>query len=67
MKTRTLKIAGMSRQHCVLNVKKELAKVATVKDVQIGSALVEFNPATSDSNLLKKAVADAGCELVHIS
>ena len=66
METRTLKIVGMSCQHCVMHVKKELTKLGTVKDVQIGSAVVEIDPATVTSEALKAAVATAGYELTHI-
>ncbi|MBI4536241.1 MAG: cation transporter, partial [Ignavibacteriae bacterium] len=39
-----LKIEGMTCNHCVMSVRRELSKVPGVKvgDVQIGSARVEY-------------------------
>jgi copper chaperone len=67
LEIRTLKIEGMSCQHCVMHVKTELAKVATVKDIQIGSATVEIDPAATSAETLKTAVATAGYEVVSVS
>jgi copper chaperone len=67
MEIRTLKIAGMSCQHCVMHVKKELSKIATVKDVQIGMAVIELDPAAVSDDLLKRSVSDAGYQVVSIS
>ena len=65
MKTQTITIEGMSCDHCVMHVKKELSKVSTVKDVRIGTALVETNETTSQDDL-RKAVDDAGYKVVSI-
>jgi copper chaperone len=67
MEIRTLKIEGMSCQHCVMNVKKELVKISTVKEAQIGSAVVEIDPTATSTEALKKAVAEAGFEVVSIA
>ena len=67
MKTQTLTIEGMSCGHCVMHVKKELSKVSTVKDVQIGTALVEMDETTTTQDDLKKAVSTAGYTVTSIT
>jgi copper chaperone CopZ len=55
----------MSCQHCVHAVKSELSKLdVNVKDVQIGSAEVEFDEQKIKENDLKTAVENAGYKLV---
>ena len=67
MKTQTLTIEGMSCGHCVMHVTKELSKVAAVKDVQIGKAIVEIDEDTDMDNILTKAVDTAGYKVISIS
>lgn len=67
MDIKTLKIAGMSCQHCVMAVKNQLSTVATVKEVTIGKAVVEIDPSTVGDEMLTKAIANAGYEVVSIS
>ena len=64
-KSEELKIAGMSCGHCVMTVKKELAKVAhlRVDDVQIGKALVHYDDALVTPEEIADAIARAGYEL----
>ncbi|MGA8263935.1 MAG: heavy-metal-associated domain-containing protein [Ignavibacteriaceae bacterium] len=65
MTTKKLNIEGMSCQHCVHAVKSELSKLdVNVKDVQIGSAEVEFDEQKIKENDLKTAVENAGYKLV---
>lgn len=64
MKTETLAIQGMSCGHCVMGVRKELSKVASVKDVTIGSATVEYDEAVVTPADLSKAVESAGYNVV---
>ena len=65
MTAKKLNIEGMSCQHCVHAVKSELAKLdINVKDVQIGSAEVEFDEQKIKENDLKTAVENAGYKLV---
>lgn len=65
MKNDQLKIQGMSCQHCVMAVKKELSKLnITVKDVQIGSAEVEYDETKVTRNDIDKAIAEAGYKVV---
>lgn len=68
MKTFQLNIEGMTCGHCVMSVKKELSKLAdvTVKNVNIGSAVVEADESESTKGKLKTAVEEAGYSLVSI-
>jgi copper chaperone len=65
MKTETIKIEGMSCQHCVMAVKKELSKLdLNVKDVQIGSATIEYDENIIMKTDIDKAVEEAGFKTV---
>jgi len=65
MKTDKLKIEGMSCLHCVMAVKKELSKLnISVKDVQIGSADIEYDETKVTRNDIEKAVEEAGYKVV---
>ena len=65
MKNDQLKIQGMSCQHCVMTVKKELSKLnISVKDVQIGSADIEYDETKVTRNDIEKAVEEAGYKVV---
>jgi copper chaperone len=66
MKHETLKIEGMSCGHCVMAVKKELAKLENVKvnDVQIGIADIEFDESKVDKKILSEAIEEAGYKLI---
>lgn len=66
MKKETLKIEGMSCEHCVMAVKKELSKLENVKvnDIQIGRANVEFDETTVNAKILADAIERAGYKLV---
>lgn len=68
MKTQTLKIQGMTCGHCVMSVKKELSKLSNVvvKDVQIGSAVVEADESVAMQEKLIQAVVEAGYSVVSI-
>jgi len=66
MKTQTLMIEGMTCDHCIMHVKKELSKIATVKDVQIGKALVELDETQTSEEDLTKAVDEAGYAVTSI-
>lgn len=65
MTAKKLNIEGMSCQHCVHAVKSELSKLdINVKDVQIGSAEVEYDEQKIKENDLKTAVENAGYKLI---
>lgn len=66
MRSETLKIEGMSCQHCVMHVKKELSKLdVNIRDVQIGSADVEYDENRITRDDLKKAVDEAGYRVIN--
>lgn len=64
MKTIRLDIAGMSCAHCVHAVNTALRDVpgATVREVGVGWAEVEFDPSLTSVSHLIDAVGDAGYE-----
>ncbi|MCH8326689.1 MAG: heavy-metal-associated domain-containing protein [Bacteroidetes bacterium] len=63
MKREKLKIAGMSCEHCVIAVRKELSKLKlNIIEVNIGSAEIEYN--FSDNDLLE-AIDEAGFKLIE--
>ncbi len=66
MKTHQLTIEGMSCNHCVMHVKKELSKVTdlVVDDVQIGKATVRYEDIKVSPEKISQAVEDAGYKLV---
>lgn len=66
MKSHELTIEGMSCNHCVMHVKKELSKIAelVIEDVQIGKARVQYDDLTVSTQNLDDAVRKAGYKLV---
>jgi len=66
MKT-TIKISGMSCMHCVAAVKGALKDLPGVKslDVKVGEAVIETD-AAPDAEAIKRAIDDAGFEVVSI-
>jgi len=67
MVQREFRIEGMSCQHCVMAVRKELAKVdgVEVRDVQIGSASVAYDNAEVDASWIEAAIVKAGYRVVR--
>ena len=66
MKNEELKITGMTCQHCVTSLRKELAKLpgVEIKDVRIGTALIAYDESQVSAPRLKSAVEQAGFALV---
>ena len=64
MKELKLEVSGMSCGHCVHAVREALASVpgVSVKDVNIGSATVNFDETKTTVGDLVDAVSDAGYE-----
>jgi copper chaperone len=62
MERLTMTIEGMTCEHCVRAVRGRLEKTPGVKvdDVQIGSAVIEYNPATTNGDDIEEAIADEG-------
>ncbi len=64
----TLKVKGMSCQHCVMSVTKTLGQLEGIKNVQIDLAKGEVrfdNTKEIASSRIEKAISDAGYEVVH--
>jgi copper chaperone len=66
MKFEELKIEGMTCGHCVMHVKKELAKMPHVQvdDVQIGTVRIHYDVAKVSLVDLAQAIERAGYRLV---
>lgn len=65
---KSIKIKGMSCQHCVMSVTKALGQLDGVKNVQVNldKGEVRFdNTKEVASNRIEKAISDAGYELVQ--
>lgn len=58
----TLKIDGMSCQHCVMSVKKAIDGVEGVStsDVAVGTATVDYDESKTSSDTISSAVINAG-------
>jgi copper ion binding protein len=64
----TIKVKGMSCQHCVISVSKALAQLEGIKNVQVDLAKGEVrfdNPKEIASSRIEKAISDAGYEVVR--
>jgi len=68
MSTSTLKIQGMTCNHCVMRVAKALKAVPGVQDAQVdlkkGEAVVTYDESSVTREKLTFAVADAGYKIV---
>jgi len=63
----TIKVKGMSCQHCVMSVTKALGQLEGIKNVQVDLAKGEVrfdNTKEVASNRIEKAISDAGYEVV---
>ena len=61
MQTKLLEIGGMSCQHCIMELKKQLSKLEViVKNVQIGSAEIEYDDKVVSNSQIQEAVNEAG-------
>ena len=59
-------IEGMSCNHCVMAVKKEIQKLDVQElDVQIGRVMVEFDENKLKIEAIENAIKDAGYIVVH--
>jgi len=58
----TIKIEGMSCQHCVMSVKKAIGALAGIEqsDVSVGNALVKYDDSKVKEGDIKKAIEKAG-------
>ncbi len=62
MTEKTIAIQGMSCNHCVMAVRKELMKIPAVqvKDVQIGSANIAYDESKVTPAQIGAAITEAG-------
>ena len=64
----TLKVKGMSCQHCVMSVTKALGQLEGIKNVQVDLAKGEVrfdNTKEIAPNRIEKTILDAGYEVVQ--
>lgn len=66
MRETTLKVEGMSCQHCVMRVKKAIDSLNGIvsSDVQIGLVNVKFDDSKVDIETIEKAITGAGYRVV---
>ena len=68
MKKETLKIQGMTCNHCVMRVAKALKAVPGVQDAQVdltkAEAVVTYDEAKVNKDTMGAAVVDAGYKVV---
>ncbi len=64
----TIKVKGMSCQHCVMSVKKALSQLEGIRDVDVdlqkGEVRLE-NPRGIEAKVIEKAIEQAGYEVVQ--
>lgn len=62
METLHIAISGMNCGHCVAAVKRELARLpgVMIEEVQIGSAVLRYDPQRVSTGQIEAAVAEAG-------
>ena len=62
-----LKIEGMSCEHCMMSVKKELEKLADVRveSVEIGKARVQYDESRLTRQEISRAIDEAGYQLLN--
>ncbi len=62
----TLKIEGMTCQHCVMAVKKAVDGISGVSssDVEVGSAKVTYDESGTDRESIVSAIQTAGYKIV---
>jgi copper chaperone len=62
---KVFKIDGMTCQHCVMAVKKELQKLQLKEiEVKIGEAVVDFDETKIEEDLINSAIEDAGYKVI---
>ncbi len=68
MTIKKLEIQGMSCQHCVMALQKELQKVESVgiQSISVGNAVLQIDETKVTDQVLKNAVEKAGYTLVKI-
>ncbi len=63
---KTMKVDGMSCNHCVMSVKKNLSKLDLKEfKVEIGSVEVEFDESEVNEDEIVKSIEEAGYKVVQ--
>lgn len=61
-----IKIEGMSCNHCVMAVKKEIQKLDVVElEVKIGEANIKFDETKVSESEIKQAINEAGYAVIQ--
>ena len=67
MEKKTLKVEGMSCEHCVMSVKKAISAIAGVTDVVVnlenGTASFSYDPARAPLETIKAAITEEGFQV----
>lgn len=66
----TLKVKGMSCQHCVMSIKKALNQLEGIRNIEVDLQEQEVrfdNTKSIPSDRIRKAITDAGYEVVSNS
>ncbi len=66
--TETIKIEGMSCNHCVASVTNALNQTegVTVESVEIGQAKISFDPTNVKEQTVTAAIEDVGFEVLKV-
>jgi copper chaperone len=60
------KIEGMSCEHCIMVVEKNLSKLNLKKvDVKVGIAKIAFDETKINEKEIEKAIVDAGFKIIN--
>ncbi len=68
MARKEIRIEGMTCDHCVMAVKKELSKVPDLNtiNVRIGSAYLEFDESKVNMSHINAAIEEAGYKVTTV-
>jgi len=63
----TLKVEGMSCQHCVNSIKKAISVLSGVSDISVNltgkTVMVEYDPAVITLDIIKNEIEEQGFEV----
>jgi copper chaperone len=65
MKAKIISISGMSCQHCVMALQKELLKLSLkINEIQVGKVKIEYDDTKVTNSQLENAVNEAGFSVI---
>lgn len=68
MQAETIKIIGMSCDHCVKSIGEAVKKLPVEKyEVKLGSLYIEYNPEKIERNEIINAISESGYDVVNNS